>query len=138
MEPAAARLKTLHDAQTLRCLIEQERDDSADGVDLLLLTLLDISILDQSYQLGLTDCPYNDDLQRRIFLKQILQTADKILDKLAEHANGEDLASAAVGLCKLLFESTFSAFLSIKAIEAEYPRLAAEFEQERNEYALSR
>ena len=72
--------KRLQDARTLRALVEAEQDDDADGVDLLLLALLDTSIRDQEFNLGLIECPYSHDLQRRTFLQQILHTTDKILD----------------------------------------------------------
>jgi hypothetical protein len=117
METAHHR-NLMQNAQTLRTLVELEQDDDADGVDLLLLTMLDTFIRDQQYSLGLIQSPYCGDLQRLIFLKQILRTADKILDKLAEHANGEQLPPAAIGLCRILFEITYRVFQMIRELES--------------------
>jgi hypothetical protein len=134
----ASHQQSMQDAMTLRSLIEQEQDESADGVDLLMLTLLDTFIRDMQYQLGDIQNPYSDDLQRLIFLKQILRSADKILDKMAEHANGEPLPPAAKGLCKILFDITFSVFLVIHGLEERNPAHAEYFAADRAAYATSR
>jgi hypothetical protein len=139
METAnAIQRQLMQDAMTLRCLVEQEQDEDADGVDLLLLTLLDTFIRDMQYQLGDIECPYSDDLQRLIFLKQILRSADKILDRMAIHANGEPLPPAAKGLCKILFDITFSVFLVIHGLEERNPEHAEYFAADRLAYAASR
>ena len=89
--------KLMLDACTLRELVEREQSEDADGLDLMLLTLLDVFIRDQEYQFGHIQNPYYDNEQRIIFLRQILRTADKILDKMTEHAealgfNNEEFA----------------------------------------------
>jgi hypothetical protein len=133
----ASHQQLMQDAMTLRSLVEQEQTEDADGVDLLLLTMLDTFIRDQGYSFGDIQCPYHDDLQRLIFLKQILRTADKILDKMAEHANGKPLPPAK-GLCKILFEITFSVFLVITGLEERNPEHAEYFAADRAAYAASR
>lgn len=130
--------KRLQDARTLRALVEAEQDDDADGVDLLLLTLLDTSIRDQEFNLGLIECPYSHDLQRRTFLQQILHTTDKILDKLADYADGEPLPPAGIGLCKFLFELTYPTFLLMQEIETAHPDLAKMFTAQRDAYTATR
>ena len=49
--------------------------------------------------------------------RQILHSADQVLDKMAELTDGQPLPAAAKGLCRLLFEITFSSFKTIQVIE---------------------
>jgi len=129
---------SLHSAQTLRDLLEREPELELYGAHMLLVTMLDTLIRDLEFELGAIESPYTDPLQRRIFLRQIVQTADKILDLMAERFDGELLPRAAIGLCRFLFEETLPVVLRTITIEAEYPEQAEFFEAERTAYALTR
>jgi hypothetical protein len=118
---------------TLRDLLEQDQEPF-EKIDLVLLTLLDMFVEDQIYQLGQKPCPYFDDLQRRVYLRQILHSTDKVLDAINEDCDGEPLPPAAVGLCRILFELSFKCFLTMTAIEAEHPELAEMFAAEKAVY----
>ena len=122
---------------TLRDLLDQEQEPF-EKIDLILLTLLDMFVEDQHYQMGQKPCPYYDDLQRRVYLRQILHSTDKVLDEINEYCDGEPLPPAAQGLCRILFELTFSVFKIVMSIEAAHPELAATFAAERAAYNASR
>lgn len=128
----------VHDAIVLRALIEQEQDPAADGVDVLLLIVLDNFIRDCEFMLGRIKSPYCDDLQRLVMLKQTLRTIDKILDKMAEHSNGEELPLAAQGLCKILADIAYQTFIVIRALEEQHPMMQEFFDADRAEYAATR
>jgi len=129
---------SLHSARTLRDLLDKEPELELYGAHLLLVTMLDTLIRDLEFELGTIESPYTDPLQRRIFLRQIVQGADKILDMMAERFDGELLPRAAVGLCRFLFEATLPVVLRTMTIEAEFPQLAERFAAERAQYAQIR
>ena len=115
----APQEQLMQDALALRVLIEQEQSEDADGVDLMMLTLLDIFIRDEQYKFGYIENPYPDASVRHLFLKQILRTADKILDKLREHAEAlgfiDNLPPTARGLIQFLFSVALSVTMTIGA-----------------------
>ena len=125
-------------AITLRDLVEREQDDAADGVDVLLLIVLDGFIRDWEVRLGLIKSPYCDNLQRLVVLKQMLRTIDKILAKMAEHSDGGDLPLAAQGLCRILSEIAFQTFMVIHALASLHPEMQKHFDAERAAYAATR
>jgi hypothetical protein len=134
----ALDVQRLLDAKTLRSLVEREQSEDAEGVDLLLLILLDNFIRDEDYRLGSTPNPYCDDTQRLTFLKQVLRTVDKVYDKLAQGMVGQLSIPAVDGLCRLLFDISLSTFHVVRAIEANYPEQAAFFAADRTAYAAMR
>jgi hypothetical protein len=135
METAQTTL--LESVTRLRDLLEQDQEPF-EKIDLTLLTLLDMFVEDQHYELGQKRCPYYDDLQRRVYLRQILHSTDKVLDAMNEFCDGEPLPPAAQVLCRLLFEITFSTFLTVQRIERQHPELAEMFEAERAAYNATR
>jgi len=123
---------------TLRDLLDGEQEETDDEIDLVLLRLLDTFIVDQQYQLGEKPSLYSNPLERRTILRQILHAADRVLDRMAELADGEPLSAAARGLCRFLFEITFYAFKIVMSIEAAHPELAEMFALQRAVYNATR
>jgi hypothetical protein len=127
----------LESVTRLRDLLDKEQEPF-EKIDLILLTLLDSFIEDQKVEMGQKPSPYFDDLQRRVYLRQILHAADRVLDEINEQSNGEPLPPAAKGLCRLIFELTWSCFLTTQRIEHKHPELAATFAAERAAYNATR
>jgi len=130
--------QNLDEAKTLRCLIEAVAADADDAVDQLLLMMLDSLILDNEFQLGIVKDLYSDDLQRRIVLKQIFRTADKIIDALNEEFAGEVLPPGARGLVCFIHSQVLPLALIVQSIEAEHPEEAETFAFESAQYAETR
>ncbi|WP_433972763.1 hypothetical protein [Tunturiibacter lichenicola] len=109
-------------AQELHERVEAEQSEAADGVDLLLLTLLDTWLRDCDFAVGFIENPYTDNGQRIIFLRQTLGQIDKIIDKVTEHAvsTGLDLSEplppAANGLIRFLFAISMDVFQTINTL----------------------
>jgi hypothetical protein len=133
-----AIVQNLSDARQLRNLLEKElgQEQDVNSKEFLMLMLLDNYVRDLEFQLGQTS-PYADDLQRRIFLKQICKLADRILDSMQEHFVGDVLPEHLQNWNWYMFSVVFPVVSQIQAIEAEYPEQAEHFAFERAQYAQS-